>query len=658
MTFLCNMIQNLIQASKQQESWEPYHEPLEYIQFSGAEYFDTGVLGNLNTKIEAGIALASTSTDWLYVFGARGNSSTVSASTNNIDCVYGGISTGSATSAGLVCDFSNSNYATYRLNVEKANLAIDTFYDIVINKDKRQILQDGTSKGSNTNVCSDTFNSVNTITIGKVNATNLQNYGYFNGKLKYFKIDNMDLIPVLDSQMRPCLYDRVSKTFLYAKKISDGTDATSTLTYKRWNKFDVDYIESSGTQYIQLNYFPNKNTKIECCAETTDWGYINSQDTTQKSTNIFGAGTSGNQYTMGITTLSTMALGRRGGVAITGMTGALNTKYVLYQDNSGASYNDNTLTYDSTPPNVTAQTNTLTLFKNPMSDKVGSVRMYYMKVWEGSNLIRDCKPSVWHNSNTTAIACLYDEVYNKMYTNAGTGSFKAYIIGADSTVYEVGKSITNGQGAGYDLSVPYSNNFVFEAITTCKTTSSNYFMDTRKVIGSSSTSYQSDTGAFGIGGSSSGSTINWKDGTGDNVVIATNGTNWSRVQSSLPFRYNAKLVGWDETVEGVVKHKRTAVFYHFGSGNNSDRVVTNGANVANNRATVTLLYTTNSNTLSSGSDLSYIYFEQDGIVEYEVIPVRNATNTTTIGMFNRVTGSFVTKLNISGSPTSSFNALD
>ena len=77
---------------------------------------------------------------------------------------------------------------------------------------------------------------------------------FFIGDIQQAKIwDNdvliRDYVPKLDIQLRPCLYDKVSKTFLYAKSSSGGT-TTYDLSFKRWNKYDVDYIENTGTAYI------------------------------------------------------------------------------------------------------------------------------------------------------------------------------------------------------------------------------------------------------------------------------------------------------------------------------------------------------------------------------------------------------------------------
>lgn len=419
--YLQEQIASLLRSAVIQAETEPYHEVLQYIEFNGTQYFDTGYYGNQNTTWEAECRATSTS-NYGVVIGAR-----TATNQNRIDLIY----STDGTSGWM--GFGTNNNNTYNFKSLPANVRHN------FKCDEGNVYIDGELKDTITH---SNFGTPVTLKIGCEDTNGTLSMG-FVGELYVLKLNGSDYVPVLDSQMRPCLYDKISKTFLYAKKIEDGTDATSTLTFKRWNKFDVDYISSSGTEYITTNIFPDQDTAIECTARIDTWGYSPTQYPTYHSTNVFGSGSvsSTDAYTFGIGTPSTLTMGRRGGVAITGMDASLNTKYVIYQDKNGASYNDISLTYDSTPPSVKATTNPLTFFRNPLSNTIGNLSMYGARVWQSNNLILSLKPVVWHSSNTTAVACLYDEVYNKMYQNAGTGSFKAYIQNG-SDVYEVGKSVS------------------------------------------------------------------------------------------------------------------------------------------------------------------------------------------------------------------------
>jgi len=448
MSYLSTMIQNLLRLAQSEDTSEPYYEVLQSITFSGNEYFDTGVLGDVNTKIEAGIFLTSMpsveSEGNYYIFGSRSGSATA----NNIDCIW-------SWQSGLVCDFNNSAYATYRLSVSKTNLALNTVYDVTVNKSKRDISRNGTSLGSNTTTNSDTFTSTNTICIGLVNGANISSYTGFNGGLKYFKINNDDYIPALDSQMRPCLYNRTTKTFLYAKKISDGT-TTYDLGFKRWNKFDVDYIENTGTAYIPFASITPSTTmgmNIEYAYTTLSSsepaGVIGTYNgDTQRKDTFFVSTSSG--YTQKASSPSSASCGvmvfHRGGNV--GTSSSTSASYVEPEKDVwySATVNwlgDGKINWTNGSDELSADvgenavvTNQLRLFSRCNSSNSTynncKSRVRKLQFSDGSNIIRSYKPTVWHNSDTTAIATLYDEVYNKMETPSG--SLKAYILADNQSI--------------------------------------------------------------------------------------------------------------------------------------------------------------------------------------------------------------------------------
>ena len=64
----------------------------------------------------------------------------------------------------------------------------------------------------------------------------------------------MDLIPVLDKNLTPCMYDLVSKKYIY--KQGDGE-----FKWKLPNQ--LEYLESNGTQWIDTGVVPTENQKIE-----------------------------------------------------------------------------------------------------------------------------------------------------------------------------------------------------------------------------------------------------------------------------------------------------------------------------------------------------------------------------------------------------------
>ena len=241
-----NMIQNLIAVSKEEASYTPYYEVLEYIQLDGTQYFNLGFKSTLDTSYAIGVQFDDLTASIGYgICGSRDNNS---ASENNIGSFSG------ATSS-IVVDFNNGNYSGYRYSVLKTNLSTSNWYDIWNNKTSRGMKLNGTDVGTpNTTTCTSTFSTVNDFYLGGYNGFTLTP---MKGKIKYFKCHNpeLDMIPVLDSQMRPCFYDKISKQFYY----HTNSTGTTTPAYKRWNKFDVDYIEPTVIDaYIDSGYKPNQ----------------------------------------------------------------------------------------------------------------------------------------------------------------------------------------------------------------------------------------------------------------------------------------------------------------------------------------------------------------------------------------------------------------
>ena len=437
MSYLQHQIAQLIQCSKAQEGQEPYYEVLEYIQFDGTQYYNLGFKSQLGTGYEMGVQFDDLGSAGCGVCGSRDNSS---ASENNI-----GTFVGSSTS--VVSDYNNSSYTGSRYTVPKTDLSTSNWYDVYNYQTKRGIRLNGAEVGTpNTTTATTAFTTVNDFYLGGYNGFNLTP---FKGKIRYFKSVSpaLDLIPVLDSQLRPCFYDKISKTFIY----HTNSTGTTTPAYKRWNKFDVDYIESSGTQYINTGY-----------AFTDDFAYEIEYKGLNNGECLLGGRTSSVRTAILYRAMATQSDGQLT-VPIAGLN-ATQTPFKLgnlsdskhkikvsIANNKGNVWVDDTQVYTNQSFTGTyISDKTTAIFADHFGDLTGTSeyqefatsQLYALKFWQGTTLVRDFKPTVWHNGNTSAVACLYDEVYNKMYTNAGTGSFKAYIL-SETTSYTLNDGVQN-----------------------------------------------------------------------------------------------------------------------------------------------------------------------------------------------------------------------
>ena len=451
MTFLMNMIQNLIQASKKSEQTEPYYEVLDYIQLDGTQIFNLGFKSTLDTSYEIGVQFDDLTASIGYgICGSRDNNS---ASQNNVGTFLG-------TSTSLVVDFTNSDYSTCRYTAAKTNLSTSNWYDIYNNKTSRGMKLNGANVGTpNTTACTDTFTTTNDFYLGGYNGFTTSAFvNGFKGKIKYFKCNNpeMDMIPVLDSQMRPCFYDRISKQFYYHTNLT----GTTTPKYQRWNKFDVDYIENTGTAYIPLTDLIPTNTmgmNIEYAytvlGTSRPAGVIGTYNgDTQRKDTFFVSTSSG--YTQVASGSNGVMVFHRGGNV--GTSSATSTTYVEPEKDVWYTATVNWLGdgkinwtngTDELEADVGAnevKTNELRLFSrcNSSNNTYNNceARVRKLQFSDGINIIRNYKPVVWHNSSTTAIATLYDEVYNKMMTP--NGSLKAYIA-PERTAYTLADGVQN-----------------------------------------------------------------------------------------------------------------------------------------------------------------------------------------------------------------------
>lgn len=173
----------------------------------------------------------------------------------------------------------------------------------------------------------------------------------------------------------------------------------------------VEYIESTGTQYIDTGFKPNQNTKVE----------VKSQYISTTAVSIFGS----NPYFV-LTTISGKYRFRyNSATRDTSISGTELAKLTL--DKNKAYLNDG-LVGTFTEATFQSPYNALLFARSTESGGVEekcSAKLYYAKLWDNNVLIRDYVPCYRKSDNVIG---LYDLVNNVFYTNQGTGTF---LKGAD-----------------------------------------------------------------------------------------------------------------------------------------------------------------------------------------------------------------------------------
>jgi len=223
---------------------------------------------------------------------------------------------------------------------------------------------------------------------------------YQNGVLKQW------LIPVMNNDDVPCLYDKINGTFKY--NVGTGSFNYGELPYSR----KLAYIESTGTQYIDTGVKPNFPNNDEIYISFYGAEYSGA------SPAIFGSRQSD---------LRNGAYGLGGNVTVLDADGYDSYAFDLVgyrwvnMDNSKVTSNGRNYEFALTRhPNCTYNFYLFALNTNgsPVAQYNG-MKLYEWKYYQNGELKQWLIPVLDSNS----VPCLYDKVSGTLIYNAGTGSF-------------------------------------------------------------------------------------------------------------------------------------------------------------------------------------------------------------------------------------------
>lgn len=181
----------------------------------------------------------------------------------------------------------------------------------------------------------------------------------------------------------------------------------------------VEYIESTGTQYIDTGYYANEKTRIE-----TTFSLTSSSGT--GAIGIYGSqGSSQNNRAFALTSTTTQnyifpqfdTITR---TAISNLYYNFNQKYKIIHSRYGWYYDGTLGATWNNPTSFTTQT-TITIFKeNGTTYNLAKAKVYDFKIYENNILIRDMIPCYKKSNSTIG---MYDLVNGVFYENSGTGTF-------------------------------------------------------------------------------------------------------------------------------------------------------------------------------------------------------------------------------------------
>lgn len=190
---------------------------------------------------------------------------------------------------------------------------------------------------------------------------------------------------------------------------------------------EVEYIESTGTQYIDTGVAPTNKTNIKLdiefiSGESNKWIPLIAERTKVSAYSgysaIFGIWINSNTKEIALNYADTDTAG---------ITGTNGSGRHVYSNTENKFYLDNTLIKTSSTSSFTSTLNLYVFALNELytgstniETRNCTAKLYELKIYDNSILIRDFVPCYRKLDNEVG---LYDLVNNVFYTNAGTGVF-------------------------------------------------------------------------------------------------------------------------------------------------------------------------------------------------------------------------------------------
>lgn len=191
----------------------------------------------------------------------------------------------------------------------------------------------------------------------------------------------------------------------------------------------LEYIQSSGTQYIDTGFKPNQNTKIEL-------DVLSAEGKSSNIPYIFGAQDSNNYF------VATWVLGYGNGMVTTGIN-LYDGEFHVVKVENGALYKDGSIIAQRTVSSFSIGVPIFLFAVNSSRQSTGfygACKLRSCKIYDNGTLVRDFIPC----KNASGVIGLWDDVNSAFYQNAGSGTFTSgpEIKGANKTLID---------GTGYDV---------------------------------------------------------------------------------------------------------------------------------------------------------------------------------------------------------------
>ena len=404
---------------------------LRYVEATGAQYVDTGIVGRYGTKAECKVewmafsdsSFLASRTGWgdsrlyfCYCLNASGNMYTAQGKGENVN-------------NGQDLRFEKNriyNYVSEFSAVDGNNMSTNT------------ITIDGTKVFAKATTALDTGKNLYVFALNVNNTVNAKSKTRCYG-LKIWQDGTLvrDFKPCLKDN-RAGLYDDVSKEIFYS---ASDTDLTYDQNCDVPDAF-IDYVESFGNSYIDTKVIGRSGTKAECRVQWmafADSAFLACGDWSQNTR--FFVCYCRNASGVISTAQRTLANVSSGG---NDLTYELNRIYTYTSDFSAPDGNDdsvNTVSIDGSEvfTRTTKSLNTgLNLYIFACNQKANTLigksraRCYGLKIWQDGDLVRDFRPCLKYGE-----AALYDDVSKTIFYPEGDplGYDNSVAANADELVF-------------------------------------------------------------------------------------------------------------------------------------------------------------------------------------------------------------------------------
>lgn len=364
---------------------------LEYIESTGTQYIDTGIKASKNLKVEADIDVSPAS-GWVMILGDYTNGSYFSWWRQN-----------------------TTMYAYYGSN--NKTLAELTGKRKYISNNTNNIWSIDTSKITVTSNSSDFSKNGNNLYLFSVN--NGGNYNKASMKLYSCKIyDNgilvRDFIPAKRISDGKCgLWDKVNFKF-YTDENGGNFKAGAEKSAIAAIGTPIEYIQSSGTQYINSGFIPKATTRTIMKAEPMSWSAWSAFFGTRNATSPTAS-----QAYIAAVPAATLYRSDYFGSSLTAETPTIMQITNIDKNKNICSFNNIMITNTSSTVNATTNMFLLALNDVGTAKYFLSAKLYSCQIYDGDTLVRDFTPI----KTTTNAYGLWDNVNKVFYPNAGTGTF-------------------------------------------------------------------------------------------------------------------------------------------------------------------------------------------------------------------------------------------